>query len=191
LHVFGQRRDLHSTYRWPNIKLAVLEDFGLYKLLPRSKRGEKLLSGHWDHNEERDVDWVAGSFMLLSRRVFDETEDSPRHILCMGRDIEWCYGIRDRGSVSATIQMRLSFVWITVAWGEQRVVICVQREVGIYARRHGRLLGVRYNLVRMSGMLSRFGYFLVRNMAGGSQGDYYRAMKRIVFFAFECTRLWP
>jgi hypothetical protein len=37
----------------------------------------------------------------------------------------------------------------------------------------------------MIGMLSRFGHFLVRNMARGGQRNYYRAMKRYCLLRFR------
>ena len=67
---FPDGRLQHTAYRFPSLRLALVEDLGLYKLMPKARSGPMLLSGYWDYGEERDVDWVAGAFMLLPRRVF-------------------------------------------------------------------------------------------------------------------------
>ena len=67
----------------------------MYKLLPARRSGELVLSGHWDYAQERDVDWVAGSFMMLPREVFDQTGGFDERMFMYGEDLEWCYRIRD------------------------------------------------------------------------------------------------
>ncbi|HEY2653504.1 MAG TPA: asparagine synthase (glutamine-hydrolyzing), partial [Solirubrobacteraceae bacterium] len=71
--VFPDGRLQYSAYRFPTLRRALFEAFGLYKLTSARFAAETLLAGYWDHAAERDVDWVAGSFMLLPREVFDAT----------------------------------------------------------------------------------------------------------------------
>lgn len=175
------RRLQHTTYRFPSIRLALLEDFGLYKALPVHKRGETLLGGYWDQNQERDVDWVAGSFMLLPRRVFEETGGFSEAYFMYGEDMEWCYRIRDRGwriryypDASA---VHLDHSSSDIRWGGRPIATCLQRQVDIYSGRHGRFAGAVYNLVRIAGTLFRVTYFSIRNVRGGAQRDYYRQMR--------------
>jgi asparagine synthase (glutamine-hydrolysing) len=180
--MMADRRQQYTTYRFPSIKLAIFEDFALYKLVFRHKRGEMLLGGYCDHSEERDVDWVAGSFMLLPRQVFEETGGFAETYFMYGEDMEWCYRIRDRGwriryYPDASI-IHFDHGSSDIRWGGRPIAICVQRQIEIYARRHGRLLGALFNLVKGSGMLFRFGYFSLRGMAGGNQRDYFRDMKQ-------------
>lgn len=180
--LMSDRRLQYTTYRFPSIKLALLEDFGLYKLMPRARRGETLLGGYWDQSDERDVDWVAGSFMLLPRQVFEETGGFSEAYFMYGEDMEWCYRIRDRGwrirYYPQASLIHLDHSSSDIRWGGRPIATCVERQVDIYARRHGRLLGVLYNLVKISGALFRVAYFSVRNIAGGAQQDYYREMRR-------------
>jgi GT2 family glycosyltransferase len=182
-------RPQYTTYRFPSIKLAVLEEFGLYKFLPRSKRGEVLLSGYWDQNEERDVDWVAGSFMLLPRQVFEETGGFSEAYFMYGEDMEWCFRIRDRGwriryYPEASIVHR-DHSSSDVRWGGRPIATCLQRQADIYVKRYGRFKGHVYNLVRMAGALLRVAYFSAKDIIGGSQDDYCRRMRSYYLVCFR------
>ncbi len=176
------RRLQHSTYRFPSIKLAILEDFGLYKALPPRKRGETLLGGYWSQDHERDVDWVAGSFMLLPRRVFEETGGFSEAYFMYGEDLEWCYRIRDRGwriryYPDASV-VHLDHSSSDVRWGGRPIATCLTHQIDIYSVRHGRAAAALYNLVKIAGTLFRVAYFSARNLSGGAQRDYYRQMTR-------------
>lgn len=187
--VFEDGRLQHTTYRFPTIGLALLEDFGLYKLLPRRRRGEILLGGYWDQGQERDVDWVAGAFMLLPRAVFERTGGFSEAYFMYGEDMEWCYRIRDAGwriryypRASLT---HLDHSSAAIRWGERRVAICIGRQVDIYELRHGRARAAVFRLVRTGGALFRAAYFAARGLAGGRHAAYYRAMRRYQLLAFR------
>jgi len=172
----------YSTYRFPSIRLAILEDFGLYKLLSRARRGKVLSSGYWEQDEERDVDWVAGSFMLCPRRVFEETGGFSEAYFMYGEDMEWCYRIRDCGwriryYPDASV-VHLDHSSSDIRWGGRPIATCIERQVNIYAGRHGRLRGALYNFVKITGTLFRLVYFTVRDLAGGARRDYYKQMRR-------------
>ena len=183
------RRLQYSTYHFPSIRLAVLEDFGLYKLLSLARRGKVLLGEYWDQSEERDVDWVAGSFMLLPRRVFEETGGFSEAYFMYGEDMEWCQRIHDRGwriryYPQASI-VHLDHSSSDIRWGGRPILMCVERQLDHYTKRHGRALGALYNVVRLGGALFRFTYFSLRDMGGGSRQEYYRQMRA---YALLCLR---
>jgi asparagine synthase (glutamine-hydrolysing) len=180
--VMGDGRLQHTTYRFPGLRLALVEDFGLYKFLSPARRAATLLAGYWDQAEERDVDWVAGAFMLLPRAVFEKTGGFTEAYFMYGEDMEWCYRIRDAGwriryFPQATI-VHLDHASSAIRWGDRRVAICLERQLDIYARRRGRALGSLYHLVKTAGAAFRVGYFSVRSIAGGHDAEYNREMKR-------------
>jgi N-acetylglucosaminyl-diphospho-decaprenol L-rhamnosyltransferase len=65
----GGRRQF-SAERAMSIRLTLLRDLWLYRLLPRSSRAGALLGGYYDSDEEVEPDWLAAPFMLVRRRVF-------------------------------------------------------------------------------------------------------------------------
>jgi len=187
--VMGDGRLQHTTYRFPGVRLSLIEDFGLYKLLPPARRASTLLAGYWDQTEERDVDWVAGAFMLLPRAVFEKTGGFSEAYFMYGEDMEWCYRIRDAGwriryFPQATI-VHLDHQSSAIRWGDRRVAICLERQLDIYARRKGRVRGSLYHLVKTAGAAFRVGYFSLRSLAGGEHAEYHREMRRFYIVSFR------
>lgn len=180
--LFPDGRVQQSTYRFPSLKLALLEDFGFYKFLSPRKRGEALLAGYWDHDEERDVDWVAGAFMLLPRAVYQKTGGFSEAYFMYGEDMEWCFRIREAGwsirYFPGTSIVHLDHSSAAIRWGDKRIAICIERQLSIFDQHHGRAWGAVFHLVRTLGMLIKVGYFSLRSLAGGANRDYYREMLR-------------
>ncbi|PYQ22725.1 MAG: asparagine synthase (glutamine-hydrolyzing) [Acidobacteria bacterium] len=180
--VFEDGRLQHTTYRFPALGLTLLEGLGLYKLLPPARRAATLLGGHWSQDEERDVDWVAGAFMTLPREVFDATGGFSEEYFMYGEDMEWCYRIRDAGYriryyPQATVIHR-DHSSADLRWGERRVTLCIEHQLQIYAKRHGRHRGRLYRAASAAGSLFRLAYFSARSLVAGSDAEYHRGMRR-------------
>jgi GT2 family glycosyltransferase len=173
----------YSTYRFPSIGLAIVEGFGLYKLLPKRRRGPLLLAGYWNQTEERDVDWVSGAFMLLPRAVYARTGGFSEAFFMYGEDLEWCYRIREAGwriryFPQASI-VHLDHSSSAIRWGERRVAICLERQLEIYGRRHGRVRQALLHGVGAAAAAFRVVYFGLRGLLGrGSRAQYDRTMLR-------------
>jgi GT2 family glycosyltransferase len=177
---FPDGRLQHSAYRFPSIRLALFEDLGLYKLTPRLAPGA-LLGGYWGYTEERDVDWVAGAFMLMPREVFDRTGGFDERLFMYGEDMEWCYRIRDHGwrvryYPQASI-IHLDHASSQMRWGEERIALCLQRQRDLYTQRNGRLRGAVLMSLRLIGAVLRGGYYEVRGRLGGPHAARYREMQ--------------
>ncbi len=170
----------HSTYRFPTLRGAVLEDLGLYKMVSRRRAGELLLGGYWEHDEERDVDAVAGAFMLLPRTVFEQTGGFDERLFMYGEDIEWCKRIRDTGG-RVRFYPQASIVHLghasTEIWmGDERVALCVQRERDLYAEDAGRIRSTVFVWIKVVGGGLRLGYYWARGRVGGEPAKGHREM---------------
>ena len=170
----------HTAYRFPTLRLALLEDLGLYKLSPRLAAGT-LLGGYWGYDEERDVDWVAGAFMLMPREVFERTGGFDERLFMYGEDMEWCYRIRDAGwrvryYPDATV-VHVDHASSEMRWGDERIALCLRRQRDIYTERNGRAHGAALMVLRLTGAALRSGYYAVRARLGGPQAGRYREMQ--------------
>jgi GT2 family glycosyltransferase len=179
---FPDGRQQFSTYRFPSLKLALLEDLGLYKFMSDERAGKALLAGYWDYDEERDVDWVAGAFMLMPRAVFDATNGFDERLFMYGEDLEWCQRIRDHGwrirffpQASVT---HFDHTSSDIRWGDKRVALCLMRQRDIYEERNGSARTFALMGIRVIGATLRTAYYMVRSHVGPRAGAY-REMRKI------------
>ncbi|MGH6886707.1 MAG: asparagine synthase-related protein, partial [Geminicoccales bacterium] len=177
---FPDGRLQHTAYRFPSLGLAALEDLGLYKLLGRRRAGERLLGGYWDYERERDVDSVAGAFMLLPREVFEQTGGFDERLFMYGEDVEWCQRIGDRGwRVRFFPQARIvhhDHASSELRWGDERVALCLQRQRDIYAERRGPVRAAALLAIRVVGGGLRAAWYTVRARGRGERAAAYREM---------------
>ena len=174
----------HTTHRFPSLRLALLEDLGLYKLLG-ARAAEILLSGYWDQSRERDVDWVTGAFMLVPRDVYEQTGGFDERLFMYGEDMEWCDRIRERGW-RVRYYPQASIVHEDHAsaekrWGQQRVSMCLKRQRDFHAQRSGRLGHGTFMTVRVVGAALRTGYYAVRARVGPKAAAYREMLPHLRF----------
>jgi hypothetical protein len=175
-----RRAAQHSAYRFPSLRLALFEALGIYKLTPVS-RLERCSAATGSYPEERDVDWVAGAFMLVPREVFEQTGGFDERLFMYGEDMEWCYRIRDHG-------------WRVRYYPDATIVHVGPRELGdplgrradralpATAARHlhgaqRRARGAALMTLGLIGAVLRNGYYAVRGRLGGPQAARYRDMQ--------------
>jgi asparagine synthase (glutamine-hydrolysing) len=172
----------HSVYRFPSLRLSVVESLGLYKLLPERTAGSVLLGGYWDQASERDVDWVFGAFMLLPRAVFEQTGGFDEHLFMYGEDLEWCYRIRDQGwriryFPEAAVR-HFDHVSSDLRWGDERVALSLRSQRDIYRERHGPIRATALVALGIAGAALRVAYYSLRHQLGGPRAEGYAEMRR-------------
>jgi asparagine synthase (glutamine-hydrolysing) len=173
-------RTQHSVYRFPTLRMAMIEDLGLYKLMSGAQAGEELLSGYWSYDEERDVDWVAGAFMLMPREVFETTGGFDERLFMYGEDLEWCYRIHDAGwriryFPDASIKHH-DHASSELRWGDERIAICLRRQRDIFRERHGGANSAVLMALRITGQTLRTAYYSLR-VNVGPRREAYRDMQ--------------
>jgi asparagine synthase (glutamine-hydrolysing) len=180
--LFPDGRLQYTAYRFPTLARALFEGLGLYKLTSSEFAAEMLLGGYWDHARERDVDWVAGSFMLLPRRVFEVTGGFDERFFMYGEDLEWCYRIRDHGWRARFFpQARIvhyDHQSADLKWGDERVARCLVTERDVYAARYGTVAAWALLLARLSGQTLRVAYYSLRLRLPGRRSQRYEPMQR-------------
>ncbi len=81
----------------PTPEVSFYKIFGLSRLFPRSKRFSKYHLGHLDPDETHEVEILAGAFMLLRRKVLEETGLLDETFFMYGEDIDLSYRIIKAG----------------------------------------------------------------------------------------------
>src|SRR5205807_10470704 len=120
----------------------------------------------WKNDEEIEVDWLAGAFMMLRREAFDKVGGFAEEFFMYGEDSEWCMRLKRAGyrifycplgvvyqvgSVSADLALTQ----------KERLRLCHLGGLRAYKLVHGRLLGLVFHLVRVLGVSIRYAVYCV------------------------------
>lgn len=153
-----------SAHRFGSFWSLLIEECGFYKFLSKERVANLFLGGYWDHEGEREVDWVTGACMLVRREVFEETGGFDAGIFLYGEEVEWCRRIRARGwSVLFSPIGEVVHVGHASAdelLGEEgRFDRCLIATDGLMRREHGRVAGALAPVVRIAGALLKLSVF--------------------------------
>jgi asparagine synthase (glutamine-hydrolysing) len=170
----------HTTYRFPSIRLAILDNLGISRLLG-AKRREELLGGYWDQSSERDVDSVAGAFMLLRREVYEETRGFDERIFMYGEDIEWCARIHERAwrvryFPEVTVLHHDHASSEKLLGNTRRITLSLAAQISLVKERQGSLAGAGYLAVLITATALRLSYYRVRGRGADESRARFRAM---------------
>ena len=67
------------------------------RFLPSNRWSQRYLMTDWAHDEDRDVDWVSGAFMLIHRRAIDAVGVLDGSYFFSIEDVDYCRRVRDAG----------------------------------------------------------------------------------------------
>ena len=180
---FPDGRRQHNAQRAMSIRLTLLRDLWLYKLLPRSRRSHVLLGGYYEGKAEVEADWLAAPFILLRRRVFVESGGFNEAIF--PEDSEW--GIRmSRAGHKIVYAPQLGFAYHTGGTGKNPGALRMHHIAGLkaYSLLNGRGLATCYWCAQLLGACVRWSVYTAANCLRAnsfyaSQADLYREILSI------------
>jgi len=85
----------YTARMFPTPIAVFLRWLGYNRLFPNSQILTRYMMSDWDHETERDVDWILGAFMMVRREVIDSVGylDESFNPLYY-EDIDWCHRIK-------------------------------------------------------------------------------------------------
>jgi N-acetylglucosaminyl-diphospho-decaprenol L-rhamnosyltransferase len=69
----------------------------LGKLFPDSAIVRRHLMLDWDHNSEREVDWVLGACMMVRREAYESLGGMDERFFLYLEDVDWCFRMQKHG----------------------------------------------------------------------------------------------
>jgi GT2 family glycosyltransferase len=95
--------------QYPTVRGVMANILMLDKVLPGATWLQSVDLTFWDHQDSRDVDMLAGSYMMFRRAIFETLGGLDERVLMFLEDVEFClrlrkhgYRIRYLGTVSIT-----------------------------------------------------------------------------------------
>ncbi|MBU1165111.1 glycosyltransferase family 2 protein [Patescibacteria group bacterium] len=79
-----------SAYRFPKWYIPILRRTILGKLPAAKKILAKYLMKDWDHDQNKPVEWLLGSGMMVKRRAFDKVGLMDERFFMYYSDVDWC-----------------------------------------------------------------------------------------------------
>ena len=88
----------YTARRFPTPTAVIARWAHVERLFPSIRSLQNYLMSDWDHETERDVDWLVGAFIMVRREVLDtvgllDTAFDPLYY----EDIDWCFRIWKTG----------------------------------------------------------------------------------------------
>ena len=185
---FPSGRRQHTANRELSVRLSLLRNLWLYRLLPASRRARILLGGYWEEDVDIEVGWLAGAFLILRRELFERSHGFDERFHMYGEDSEWCMRLRRMGFRIMYVP-RLGVVYHTGSvssdrrWTERERLRRGHRGgLEAYAVVKGRARAQVYRLAELGGSAFRWGVYsavhLVRrsDVYSASQAATYRML---------------
>ncbi len=80
-----------------SVPVVLLRRTFLGKLFPNSGLVRKHLMMDWDHNSDREVDWVTGACMMVRREAYEAVGGMDERFFLYFEDVDWCYRMKKHG----------------------------------------------------------------------------------------------
>jgi GT2 family glycosyltransferase len=86
----------HCANRFPSLLLEFIELFRIQKFVSKTKKENLLLGAFFNHETEKTVDWIWGTFFLTKRAIINQLPNKklPNDFFMYFEDVQWCYEIQ-------------------------------------------------------------------------------------------------
>lgn len=91
------RIQYESARRTYHLRHLLYESLYLHMFFPRSRIFGDYLYGWWDHRDRRDVEAIAGAFMMVRRHIAQEIGGLPDDLFMFHEDVSFCLRLLKRG----------------------------------------------------------------------------------------------
>ena len=86
-----------SVRGFPTLWRLATEYFFLRKLAPRTQALNAFYAGGFDHDEEREAEFVMGACMLVRREAIEDVGPLDEEFFLFSEETDWCYRFRQAG----------------------------------------------------------------------------------------------
>ena len=182
-----------SIFRFANLPDLLLDALGLSYVFKTHRYFGRKRYGDHDANKEREVDCVAGCYMLVSRRALDKAGLLDEDFFMYGEEMEWCWRIWKSGArivyfPGASIVHLLGQSTARYAGGlkiakRRGVILCLDKT-------HTLAAAWTANLIILLGVLVRLPAWTAIEITNAFRGRTNQAGARLRVLAFHSAGLF-
>lgn len=137
----------YSCRSFPDVWTGLFNRYSLItKLVPNNYFTAKYLLTDFDHNEVREVDWVSGSCMMVSRDIFTKTGLFDENYFLFNEDVDLCKNMVNSGYQTVYYPSAKVYHKITSSNNKVDSTIIIKRHLGMsyyFKKHHYKNIGIR------------------------------------------------
>jgi len=120
-----------SPRSFPTLARQFYESYFLYRIFKKSRIFGSYFLSWWDHNSQKEVDWVAGSFMFVKKDYFMEAGMFDEDYFMYSEDCDLCLKLHRKG------HKNYYFPYFVIEHADSGIASrnIVEREAGIWKSR--------------------------------------------------------
>lgn len=87
----------HSCRRFPTIAAAIFRHTLLGRVFPGARSAASYVMEDFDHQSQRDVDWVSGACFMVRREAFEQVGELDERFKWGSEDVDYCLRMHRAG----------------------------------------------------------------------------------------------
>ncbi|MBN1341545.1 MAG: glycosyltransferase family 2 protein [Phycisphaerae bacterium] len=160
----------HNCFQFPSLLNLLLSMSRLARRFPRSRFFGRQRLTWWDYDTPREVDAVAGCFMLVRREAIEDVGPMSESYFMYSEDTDWCWRFRRSGwKVMYTPDATIVHVHRgSSSQSSTGMHVLERRSLLLFLeKRSGRMVRATANLMFLTGSLLRLPVLALRRILGG------------------------
>ncbi len=137
----------YSCRSFPYVWTGLFNRYSLItKLFPNNYFTTKYLLTDFDHNDVREVDWVSGSCMMISKDIFKKVGSFDENYFLFNEDVDLCKNMINIGHKTVYYPFAKVYHRITSSNNKVDPNIIIKRHIGMsyyFKKHHYKNIGVR------------------------------------------------
>jgi N-acetylglucosaminyl-diphospho-decaprenol L-rhamnosyltransferase len=137
----------YSCRRYPTLWTGLFNRYSLLsKLFPRNRFTSQYLMLDFDHNEIRQVDWLSGCCLMVSKNTFEQSQGFDEKYFLFNEDIDLCRTIKKTGKEVVYFSEAKIIHQVSTSNSKTTARVIIQRHLGMmyyFKKHHGKNLLTR------------------------------------------------
>ena len=137
----------YSCRRYPTLWTGLFNRYSiLSRLFPENRFTSQYLMRDFDHNEIRQVDWLSGCCLMISKNTFENSHGFDENYFLFNEDVDLCRTIKQAGKEVIYFPEATIIHQVSTSNSKTTARVIIQRHLGMmhyFKKYHGQNLLIR------------------------------------------------